>query len=927
MSLLIQEQQKEEKEIVLTENQKKVISDKYLKKDVNGKPTELAADLMRRVAKNVALAELLHHPTISKSDVLRNVKHRLINVDTGVGTTQLLLLHDALHHYDERNANFRVFLDNLYAISETPSGRAVVQPTEEKFFSLLSNFEFLPNSPTLMNAGRDLQQLSACYVLPIDDSIEGWMKTAMDTAIIHKSGGGTGFSGCRVRPFGDRVKSTHGVASGPLSVFNIINTVTQEVKQGGTRRGANMGILPYWHPNIMDFITYKRKPGQLENFNISVAIDDKFIQAAKNNQEYDLINPKTKQAVGKLNAKEVFDLICQCAWETGDPGMIMIERINNSTSNPTPAIGEIESTNPCGEQPLLPYEPCNLGSINVAKFVHGKQIDYPALGECVKTCIQFLDNVIDVNNYPLPEIEKISKGNRRIGLGIMGFAELLIQLEIPYNSDQALAVAEELMRYINEASLVASEEIASRRGTYPNYRDSIYDASGKYFRGKAAKPRNCARTTIAPTGTIGLAAGLQGAGIEPLFAIVYVRYNAKALDALKEGRKPNEGDVFYEVNPYFEKVAKENNYFGLRKEDLWQKIIDNHCSVSGVSEIPQNMQKMFTSAHDIIPEHHIRIQAAFQRYTDNAVSKTINLPNTATVADIARSYMLAYETGCKGITVYRDGSKSMQVLNLGTGKDEKKAEQKIETAVVEVSNGHSAAHVAVPIERRGPKATRDPLIAHKYEIETGYGPVHMTFVNDDHGMYQTFFNLSPIGTEISGMTAMLGILVSKFVQQGGDPEHLIKHLNSVKGDKPLGFGPNKVNSIPHAIAIAMRDHLDRFGQLKMAISTGNSSLTDFVPKANGAPNGSNGYALEGYAPTIESGTTSIKQPLPSWSKGKDGTIPNFMPGHPTIPMPGLSTAGTYSAENHCPKCFSMNTRIEAGCSEPTCYDCGYSKCG
>ncbi len=875
MSGLLVQEQKED--LVLTENQRKVISDKYLKKGADGKPIENAATLMRRVARNVALATLLYDPTIPKSEIFRGVKHKLVNIDTGAGTTELLLLHDGLDRYDERNNNFRAYLGNLYAIAETPQGRAVMQETEQKFWHTLSNFEFLPNSPTLMNAGRDLQQLSACYVLPIDDSIEGWMKTAMDTAIIHKSGGGTGFSGCRIRPRGDRVMSTSGVASGPLSVLSIINAVTQEVKQGGTRRGANMGILPYWHPNILDFITFKRKPGQLENFNISVAIDDKFIQAVKNKQEYDLINPKTKQPMGKLNAKEVFDLMTQCAWETGDPGMIMIERINNSTSNPTPEVGEIESTNPCGEQPLLPYEPCNLGSINVAKFVKGKQIDYPALGECVKTCIKFLDSVIDVNNYPLPEIEKISKGNRRIGLGVMGFAEMLIQLEIPYNSDQALAVAEEMMRYINEVSLRASEEIARQKGPFPNYKNCIYDPSGKHFRGFAARPRNCARTTIAPTGTIGLAAGLQGAGIEPLFAIVYVRYNAKALDALKEGRKPNEGDVFYEVNPYFDKLASDNNYFGMPKEVLWQKIIDNHSSLKGIPEIPERIQKVVVSAHDIIPEQHIRIQAAFQRYTDNAVSKTINLPNSATVQDIATAYMLAYETGCKGITVYRDGSKSQQVLNLGTGA-EKKAEQK---------NG--AANGAVI--KRGHKDKFAPLVAHKYSIDTGYGPVHMTFVDDEHGLYQSFFNLSPIGTEISGMTAMLGIMLSKFCQQGGDPENLIHHLTTVKGDRPIGFAANKVNSIPHAIAIALKDHLQRTGHLKNAaeLTGGNETLSKF---ANGSANGHS---------TAQTRTSVVYN--------------------------GASNGNGTVDELSCPKCMSANVRIEAGCSEPTCYDCGYSKCG
>ncbi len=1107
-----EEQHGTHQKIALTENQFKVIKDKYLR---DAPSVEVWLD---GIAANIALAELLH---LKKEEQIFDgvdVNIESMNVSEG-GQSRMFLLHHNKFRLDERRKNFEVFMSNLYRLAASdPACREVHAATKERFYNVMANFEFLPNSPTLMNAGRDLQQLSACYVLPIEDSIEGWMDAVKNAAMIHKSGGGTGFSACRVRSKGSVVRSTKGISSGSLSPLKLIDAMTMQVKQGGcvaldtrvsteqglvkigeivpktlqvsqwskhavtvmtdagptlsdesynngtsevktikttngysvtatpqhrfrvidetgnyvwkhikdiqtgdwlalqldtypeqtkfmlpefihtphfnaeplilpivaspelgeffgyfigdgamsvnergtgriilsfaddhsdtkeymhriishlfgilpveqkkendnstnsfynrttlvrwmkhigagkdsaltadvpemvfragsefaraftrglftadgsvteegyvslssvsehlinnmqqlllslgiptcrsispkrddrygnnpvyqlrviterglkrfmedigflaekksarlrstrefetndilplqdervralyhgpgrgcaagkksrganralyrdiqhylpgiqskrnltykrlkylaekhpelqkselawflsnnqfydqvtsitegetytvdlsvpenntyiangfvshnSRRGANMGILPYNHPDILEFIEAKRTPGVLENFNISVAITEEFMRAVNDNEEYDLIDPHTQQSMGKLNAKDMWDRLVQSAWETGDPGLIMIDRINNTDSNPTPHLGQIESTNPCGEQPLLPYEPCNLGSINLSKFVNEDRndMDWGRLKECVRTCVRFLDNVIDVNNYPLPEIEVLSKGNRRIGLGVMGWAETLVLLRLPYNSPDGFKKAEQVMKFINDEALEVSEDLAKTRGVFPNWKDSIFDYQGPYFRGEEYRPRHCARTTIAPTGTIGITAGLQGAGIEPFFAIVYTRYNAKALDAIKLGQTPDEKDVFYEINPLFKKIAEESDYFGFEPSDLWDRIDKNHKSLLGIDEIPEEIQQLFLTSHDLTPEDHVCMQAAFQKYTNNAVSKTINFKHEASIDDVDRSYKLAFSLGCKGITIYRDGSKAQQVLNL-----------------------------------------------------------------------------------------------------------------------------------------------------------------------------------------------------------------------------------------------------------------------
>ncbi|MCR4327603.1 MAG: hypothetical protein NUV46_03415 [Nanoarchaeota archaeon] len=1090
-----------------------------------------------------------------------------------------------------------------------------------------------------------------CYVLPIGDSIEEIYESVKNMALIHKSGGGTGFSFSSLRPANDKVITTHGISSGPLSFMQIFDKSTEVVKQGGTRRGANMGILHYTHPNILNFIDMKKTPGVMENFNVSVTIDEKFMNAVKNNEEYELVNPRNKEVTGKLNAKEVWKKLVHGAWETGDPGIIIIDRINSTESNATPHLGMIESTNPCvtgdtlistekglmrmeklvedykeggikiatdsrvplrvqsgkniilmnqatkginfyeisrafssgtkdvyllttkngielklteehkvitregfikvkdlaekdeillqkgegtfskvhdlpfkvnnefigkngreyslnlphtwskelgqvmgwligdgwlrkgkncrvgltfgeddlqilnylkpiinnyyqqniqeirrdngvyhlsyhskyfaeffekigvkavkaeekevpesiftstreavigflqglfsadgtvrnkgpenggwvaltskskrllldvqillfnlgikstlfnrsrkprnslfkylnkngetkeyssdgilyelgifgeslekfkeeinfiseikkdrlakitvnikrreqklyekiksikylgkeevydltepfthsmicnglvvtqcGEQPLLPYEPCNLGSINLSNFVieNQKEFDYERLKKIVKISTRFLDNVIDINCYPIPKIEKVAKSTRRIGLGVMGWAEALVKLEIPYNSPQALLKAEELMKVINETCLETSTELANERGVFPAFKGCIYDKESPFFRGHEVYPRHSSRTTIAPTGTIAITAGLQGSGIEPFFAVVYVRYNAAGIDALKKGETPNEKDTFFEVNPLFEKISKENDYFGIGREKLFKKVNDNHKSLVGINEIPVEIQNLFLTSHDLTPKEHVLMQCAFQKYTDNAVSKTVNMKNEATPEEVEEVYMLAYENGAKGVTIYRDGSKQFQILNISDKDKKEKKEVKKDL----------------------------PEYADYYMIETGQGGIHIHINYNEERISKIFANLSPIGTEISGMATSLAIVLSKYFELGGDPIRILKHLNSIKSEKPYGFGKNRVDSIPHAFSIAIRRHLIKTGKLK----------------------------------PIENGHT------------KNGEIQKILEVDKDV------------KNLYCSKCFSSNVGMISGCSEPTCFDCGYSKC-
>ncbi len=524
-------------------------------------------------------------------------------------------------------------------------GPQCVEETARSFYEIMHQLEFLPNSPTLMNAGRDISQLSACFVLPVEDSLDSIFETVKNMALIHKSGGGTGFSFSRVRPKGDRVRTTQGIASGPVSFIRVFDAATEAVKQGGTRRGANMGILRVDHPDILEFIEAKAAEGELRNFNISVAVTDSFMEAAAAGMDYVLVHPKSGAPKGHLNARDVLHRICRKAWECGDPGIVFLDAINRG--NPTPDQGRIESTNPCGEQPLLPYEACNLGSINLARMTHEHDgrivVDYPHLARCVETSVHFLDNVIDVNEYPLPQIEAVTRGNRKIGLGVMGWADLLIQLGVPYDSEQALTLADKIMGFIRRTGHRASAELARIRGAFPNY--SPQSASEGKDR---LRRRNATVTTIAPTGTISIIAGCSS-GIEPLFALSLLRKHV--LD----------GGELSEIHPG---LLEE-----LRTQDLERPEILDAISrtgtLRGIGEIPKEMKGRYLTAMEVTPEWHVRVQAAFQMHSDNAVSKTVNLPFDSTPGEVESVYRLAWQLGCKGITAYRDRSREAQVLNIG----------------------------------------------------------------------------------------------------------------------------------------------------------------------------------------------------------------------------------------------------------------------
>ncbi len=523
----------------------------------------------------------------------------------------------------------------------------IAEEAEERFYHMMRSLEFIPNSPTLMNAGTSLGQLSACFVIPVEDSIEGIFEALKDMARIHQTGGGTGFSFSRLRPRGDLVTTTKGEASGPVSFMTIFDNATGVIVQGGRRRGANMGILRCDHPDIVEFIEAKLKGDRLSNFNISVGVTDRFMEAVIENRTYDLINPRTRKKTGSAHARSIFDLITNAAWHTGDPGLIFLDEINRR--NPTPGVGQIEATNPCGELPLLPYESCNLASINLTKMVQGDEPDWEKLKERITWGIRFLDDVIEVNQFPLPQIRNITFANRKVGLGVMGFADMLIKLGLPYNSPQAVRFAEKLMGFVRRESLKASASLAEERGVFPNYEKSIYAK-------KALRVRNATVNTIAPTGTISIIAGCSS-GIEPLFAVSFVR------NVLS-------GTRLFEVNPLFEEVAKEKDFFG--KEALAE--IAQSGSLQKIKGIPKEFKRIFVTAFDVTPRQHVELQAAFQRYTDNSVSKTINLPAEATVEDVRRIYLLSYRLRCKGITIYRYGTKENQVLSFGYGKPEALAE-------------------------------------------------------------------------------------------------------------------------------------------------------------------------------------------------------------------------------------------------------------
>jgi ribonucleoside-diphosphate reductase alpha chain len=687
--------------INLTENALHVLEKRYLQKDKQGQVIETPDEMFRRVARAIASAELIYSP------------------------------------------------------------EADVKGREEEFYQLMANLEFLPNSPTLMNAGRELGQLSACFVLPVEDSIDSIFNAVKYTALIHKSGGGTGFSFSRLRPETDRVGSTGGVASGPVSFMRAFDIATDVIKQGGMRRGANMAILNIDHPDIMKFIVAKEDPSAFTNFNLSVAVTTEFMEAVKAGTEYNLINPHSKEMAGKLNAKKVFDKIVDMAWKTGDPGIIFIDRINQD--NPTPELGRIESTNPCGEQPLLPYESCNLGSINLALMLRTTngtaEIDYPRLANAVKVAVRFLDNVIDVNKFPLPEIEEMTKRSRKIGLGLMGFADMLIQLGIPYDSEEALTVAEKVMAEIQEYATEASKELAQERGVFPAFKGSVYDVPN------GIGVRNATRTTIAPTGTLSIIAGCSS-GIEPIFALSYTR---NILD----------GARMVEVNPYFEQAARDGGFYS---EELMQQLADG-AKLHDIDGIPDQSQRLFVTAHEISPEWHVKMQAAFQKSTHNAVSKTVNFPKQATREDIAKVYMLAYQAGLKGITIYRDRSRDTQVLI--TGKEEK-----------------------IEGVERTPRKRSKITTGITERVTTGCGYIYVTVNSDERGICEVFSTLGKSGGCASAQLEATSRLISLALRSGIDVTAAVRQLRGIRCPSIAWEEGKSVLSCADAIASVLEKHIN-----------------------------------------------------------------------------------------------------------------------
>jgi ribonucleoside-diphosphate reductase alpha chain len=775
-------------DLKLSANTLKVLEKRYLAKDEQGRVIESPAEMFARVARNVAQAETAY------------------------------------------------------------GGQAEVKMAFEEFYGVLTRLEFLPNSPTLMNAGRELQQLSACFVLPVGDSMEEIFETVKQAAIIHKTGGGTGFSFSRLRPKADVVRTTGGVASGPVSFMKVFNHATEAVKQGGTRRGANMGILRVDHPDILEFITCKTDNREITNFNISVTVTDAFMEALARDESFDLINPRNGQKVRSYRAREVMDKIAYQAWKNGEPGLFFIDVTNRT--NPTPHVAAIEATNPCGEQPLLPYESCNLGSINLEKHLmrsasggNGRyEVNWDHLQRTIRVSVKFLDDVIDMNRYPLPQIEEITKANRKIGLGVMGFARMLFKLSIPYDSEEGVEMGRKVMKFIRDIGYDESMRLAQQRGVYRHWKGSLHEKRGQPV-------RNSYVTTVAPTGTLSMIADTSG-GCEPEFSLIWYK---NVMD----------GEHLPYVLDYFIDVAKAEGFW---REDLLDRILDNHGSVKGLDQVPAHWQRVFVTSHDINTDWHIKMQAAFQEFSDSAVSKTINLPKDATVEDVKKAYLLAYQLGCKGITVYRDGSREEQVMNLGVSKKELKtgAEQTQKT----VGDTGFAKVKPRPYKRAGVTLSR----------ETPFGTAHITMNHDEEGPAEVFITIGKAGSDVMAMAEGYGRSISLYLRMPSPlsrrekVRELVDQLRGIGGARSIGFGEARVSSLPDAIARALAEHWlsDTETPVQKPLT---GSLAD-PPKARG--NGGNG------------GNTSV-----------------ILTG------------------NLCPECGMLLAR-EEGCQK--CYFCGYSEC-
>jgi ribonucleoside-diphosphate reductase alpha chain len=834
----------------LSANAMTVLEKRYLIKDDQGRPTESAADLFWRVARTIA------EP------------------------------------------------DRTYGASA-----GAVEALAEAFFGLMAHRMFMPNSPTLMNAGRPLGQLSACFVLPVEDTLSNGRNGIYDTlrsmALVHQSGGGTGFSFSRLRPKNDIVRSTMGVASGPVSFMSLYDASTDVVKQGGTRRGANMGILRVDHPDILDFIGCKDDITKITNFNISVAVTDAFMAAVEKDEEYDLIHPKTRAVAGRLKAREVWGKIIHGAWKTGEPGVFFIDRANQY--NPVPHLGAYEATNPCGEQPLLPYDVCNLGSINVGYFVKDGQVDWEHMRQVIHLSTHFLENVIDANNYPLPEIDALSKRIRRIGLGVMGMADLLIKLGIAYDTEEGVEMGRRIMAFVDDEAKVESERLGTQRGPFPEWEKSIWgpdascprDAQGHRIR-PMRKLRNCNVTTVAPTGTISIIAGCSS-GIEPLFAVAFMRNQA--------------GVLMPDVNEDFVAIAKREGWFS---EDLMKRIAEaGHIRFP---EVPEKWQRVFATANEIKPEWHIRMQAAFQAHNDSAISKTCNFANEASEAYVEEIYRLAYKLGCKGVTVYRDGSRDMQVLSTGStarkvadqattsGKAEARAdlggmveagagagEARAEAAdlygeIAEVrAENERLRKVVLELEaenhqRRLKRSRPDMLRGTTRRIETPLGTLYVTITEDDRSQpFEIFMSLGKAGGALMADVEAIGRLISLALRSGIPMKEIHRQLRGISSDRSIGLGPNKVMSVPDAVGIA----IEKWMQEKAGIQQ------ELLP--GGAP------------PALAS--------LPTVAQVQVGT----------------QTAEQLSLQHHqpvltgaCPDCGSQLEFAE-GCMK--CHVCGFSECG
>ena len=807
----------------LNANALTVLERRYLVKDDHGKPVERPQDLFWRVARTIAAP------------------------------------------------------DRTYGASDR-----AVESLAEMFFELMASRVWMPNSPTLMNAGRPLGQLSACFVLPVEDALSNGRSGIYDTlramALVHQSGGGTGFSFSRLRPKNDVVRSTMGVASGPVSFMKLYDASTDVVKQGGTRRGANMGILRVDHPDILDFIHCKDDLTQVTNFNISVAVTDAFMVALDAGKPYDLIHPRTGKVVGQLDARDVFKQIVHGAWKTGEPGVFYIDRANHY--NPVPHLGSYEATNPCGEQPLLPYDVCNLGSINVGLFAKDGDVDWEGLRTAVHLCTHFLDNVIDANKYPLEEIDDLAKRIRRIGLGIMGWADLLVRLGIPYNSEAGVALGRKLMQFLDEESKVASEKLAVQRGTFAEWERSIWGPDATCARnagGERIRPlrrlRNCNLTTVAPTGTISIIAGCSS-GIEPLFAVAFMRNQA--------------GVLMPDVNEDFVAIAKREGWYS---EDLMKQIAEaGHIHFDAV---PKKWQRVFVTAHDVTPEWHIQMQAAFQDFTDSAISKTCNFANDATEEDVEQIYRYAYQLGCKGVTVYRDGARENQVLS--TGSTAKKVVEAGKDALAEalgrIAELDTELHLtkerlhdveAENLQRRAKRSRPDLLKGSTRRIESPLGTMYVTITEDDRGQpFEVFMSLGKAGGALMADVEAIGRLISLALRSGVPLPEIYRQLRGISSDRAVGLGPNKVMSVPDAIGIA----IEKWMQDKQGVQ---QDLLAPAPPASLAP-------------------------------------------PPVVPSAAASTALLFSGRSPeqdfigaCPDCGSQLAFIE-GCAK--CHVCGFSECG